>query len=1055
MRGTMKTYIRKVLRDQERRRKTVSILCVLSLLVATGVAWRLRLTGITMTDTASCGQVEHVHGETCVERRLICGLEEGTLVPAEDSAPVQEGAPAEEAAPAEQPAAEPELTCTQAEHTHGDGCYETQRTLICTDESEEHEHTAECYKEERVLVCTQAEHTHGDGCWTTPEPPMAPEVTEPETVEPEAPAMVPHVHTDACYEDVLVCGQEEHIHTLDCYSDPAADKESREDWEETLPELTGDWAEDLVQVAESQLGYAESTENYQLAEDGVTKKGYTRYGDWYGNPYGDWGAMFVSFCLNYAEIPEDAIPQKAGAQTMMSKVDRLNRLAPVKEYEPVYGDLVFMDQDENGFADLVGVVVDSSGEQFRIIAGDVDGMVAEQTVQVSDPAICGVTAVSEAYEAALLAEEEEMLADAGEKFDESKLNLLSDTAKKNAWQIVSGEYNSDFDWTYNDEENVRMRKEVMSTDKENEFYIYMEVQNKMSWADILENADHISITTSNDVTQSSKANYGVTVEDGLVEPSSGKVGTLFFNEEDAKATGKSYNEYQFILRKWATPSTANPEDAILEDEVKQVCYGTIPNCNNGTVYFPLSSINHTFLCGPVQFGASSDVPFILDVYESNGQGDSWEFSTETVDFVKLTDIMGEYIDYAEPVTYDGDISYTDEEGDTVDAFEWSLGVGSKLEEEQEGTVHEYWTSHRILYKISLDVEKEGFYSCAEHMEKTTEYQTPNPKDWIYETNAQTELTYTVTTTDEEGGKTTTEDALSVLSPQVKGLLYDIRLTKHGELDDGTTKPLPGAKFELFAKNGTDPILKADGTPYIVTTTENGVVEFINLPWGDYVLKEIDAPGGYIPSSEEWGITLCYTTDKENLVQDTVYPKNMLWIGNGADWTVLNTIDPYKYSLIVKKTDESDHPLAGAKFELRPNPADPDGYIPIETDATGVVHVIGEFKPNTLYTLTETGAPAGYYPLPGGIEFLVVKDETTGKYTPTVVNDYDGLVTVSLEKGADGDILTITVKNKTGSELPSTGGAGTSLYTFGGLLLMAAPLVYGYMKRRREEMGFGD
>lgn len=69
-----------------------------------------------------------------------------------------------------------------------------------------------------------------------------------------------------------------------------------------------------MKVAASQLGYAESTKNYQLSEsDGTSHKGYTRYGAWYGNDYGDWSAMFVSLCLKYAGIPESAVPYAAGA----------------------------------------------------------------------------------------------------------------------------------------------------------------------------------------------------------------------------------------------------------------------------------------------------------------------------------------------------------------------------------------------------------------------------------------------------------------------------------------------------------------------------------------------------------------------------------------------------------------------------------------------------------------------------------------------------------------------------------------------------------------------
>ena len=37
-----------------------------------------------------------------------------------------------------------------------------------------------------------------------------------------------HHHTDACYEEVLVCGLPEHHHTVNCLSDPLADVEDEE-----------------------------------------------------------------------------------------------------------------------------------------------------------------------------------------------------------------------------------------------------------------------------------------------------------------------------------------------------------------------------------------------------------------------------------------------------------------------------------------------------------------------------------------------------------------------------------------------------------------------------------------------------------------------------------------------------------------------------------------------------------------------------------------------------------------------------------------------------------
>lgn len=122
---------------------------------------------------------------------------------------------------------------------------------------EEHTHTAECMV--RTLNCTRE-----------------------------------HEHTDDCYLVTYRCGLEEHTHTALCYANAAADVETAAEWEATLPTRTGNAGDDMAAIARSQVGYAESVQNFVLNDDG-TRRGYTRYGAWYGNPHGNWSAMFVSF----------------------------------------------------------------------------------------------------------------------------------------------------------------------------------------------------------------------------------------------------------------------------------------------------------------------------------------------------------------------------------------------------------------------------------------------------------------------------------------------------------------------------------------------------------------------------------------------------------------------------------------------------------------------------------------------------------------------------------------------------------------------------------------
>ena len=228
-------------------------------------------------------------------------------------------------------------------HEHTDDCYQEVQELTCLEE--EHTHTDDCFDpEDGSLICDLFEHTHDDSCYTTtyelvcgleegelveevnPDyDPVAlfeePVAAKPVVVDPVIETPVHH-HTDACYEEVLVCGLPEHHHTVNCLSDPMDDTQDEDEWlDKTGTALTGMWNEDLLTVAQGQLGYEQSEKNFKLdTDDGETLRYYTRYGQWYGNPYGEWDVMFLSYCLNYANIPQSAIPQRASTLALRSEL---------------------------------------------------------------------------------------------------------------------------------------------------------------------------------------------------------------------------------------------------------------------------------------------------------------------------------------------------------------------------------------------------------------------------------------------------------------------------------------------------------------------------------------------------------------------------------------------------------------------------------------------------------------------------------------------------------------------------------------------------------------
>ncbi len=247
----------------------------------------------------------------------------------------------------------------------------------------EHLHDEACY--EKVLICDLEEAAAEEGSDTE-----------------EAAG---HVHTDECYEEVLTCEKDEHEHELICHSNPEADLESQDDWLDSVSgvELTGDWSSDLVAVAESQLDYEESKRNYVVGDDGETKKGYTRYGDWYGDTYGDWNAMFVSFCLDYAGIPVETFPQEQEpsiwAELLQGEEFDLYRAK--EDYRPKAGDLIFLDSDEDGEIDRVGIIsvaeddAESEAQYITAIEGDADDCVQMGEYMTDEEQVVGYAELPE------------------------------------------------------------------------------------------------------------------------------------------------------------------------------------------------------------------------------------------------------------------------------------------------------------------------------------------------------------------------------------------------------------------------------------------------------------------------------------------------------------------------------------------------------------------------------------------------------------------------------------------------------------------------------------
>ncbi len=395
------------------------------------------------SDVPACGFV-HVHSESCpaVKQVLVCGMEEVQPHTHDETCTGAVSVLACDAADAEHIHDDgcytlQEQVCPRVEtagHQHMDTCFE-QQGVACTQTTVDgHVHEDACFP--LVQICGRQElryHAHGTECSDTAGNLTCtlPEIqahSHTEACLKDTGMTIPvltcgreaHSHTDLCYPDeenknesIYLCGSGVHSHVAECYDEneqlictiPAhtheaaclvadldlmADVETPEQWEAAFAGLTmtGDWSRDLLTIARTQLGYRESIRNLVLEDQ--TLKGYSRYGAKYGAPYGDWNALFVRFCLDYAGVKDYPVDSDADSWLHLLQTQQL--FAGVSGYQPAAGDLIFLDVDSDGTADYMGILVEAQPDsgKWKYIAGDtINQCVEYETVALTDETIAG------------------------------------------------------------------------------------------------------------------------------------------------------------------------------------------------------------------------------------------------------------------------------------------------------------------------------------------------------------------------------------------------------------------------------------------------------------------------------------------------------------------------------------------------------------------------------------------------------------------------------------------------------------------------------------------
>lgn len=202
----------------------------------------------------------------------------------------------------------------------------------------------------------------------------------------------------------------------------------------------------------------------------------------------------------------------------------------------------------------------------------------------------------------------------------------------------------------------------------------------------------------------------------------------------------------------------------------------------------------------------------------------------------------------------------------------------------------------------------------------------------------------------------------------------VNLLKRGRIEghkvDDKSEPLENAVFGLFTADCVK--FSRDTAIMTFTSDENGYFVFDEIPYGEYIIHEIEAPTGYILSDESYPVTV---SEDGDVVEITAVNKPITVeiskrdvYGNelvGAEMVLENADGE-----IVDKwtSDDTNHVVSklGAGEYVLKEIAAPDGYV-IATDIKFSIDVYGNV---TVENVDSTAVSDNGYPL------IVMVDDTT-------------------------------------------------------------------------------
>ena len=129
---------------------------------------------------------------------------------------------------------------------------------------------------------------------------------------------------------------------------------------------------------------------------------------------------------------------------------------------------------------------------------------------------------------------------------------------------------------------------------------------------------------------------------------------------------------------------------------------------------------------------------------------------------------------------------------------------------------------------------------------------------------------------------------------------DVTLIKVGETDSAAA-PLAGAAFALFEDEESEEPLVIDDVTFTAVSDDEGAVAFRDVPFGTYVLRETEAPEGYLLSDAAYGVTVTPEGFTINVDEDDTAETGALVLGEDGVYTIENRREARFGSLTITKT----------------------------------------------------------------------------------------------------------------------------------------------------------